>query len=138
VRRINVRSTEIETFDACSIIVPNSSLVVEPVKNWTHNDTLGRFMVAVTVDYASDPEQVRKFLLEAARQHPKVLSAPEPNVTLVRFGPAGLDFELRAYVADVFLAGLTASDIRFQLLTLFREKGITIPHPVTVLQQPGR
>ncbi len=138
VRRINVRSTEIETFDSCSIIVPNSSLVVEPVKNWTHHDTLGRFMVAVTVDYASDPEQVRKLLIEAAREHPKVLSAPEPVVTLVRFGATGLDFELRAFVADVFGAGLTASDIRFELLKLFREKNITIPLPVTVMQAPGR
>jgi potassium-dependent mechanosensitive channel len=138
VRRINVRSTEIETFDSCSIIVPNSNLVIEPVKNWTHNDTLGRFLVAVTVDYDSDPEHVRRILLEAAREHPKVLSAPEPAVTLIRFGPTGLEFELRAYVADVFLAGLAASDIRFALLKLFREKNITIPHPVPLMQAPGR
>ena len=36
---------------------------------------------------------------------------------LARLGAAGLDFELRAYVADVFLSSMVASDIRFSLLT---------------------
>ena len=134
VKRINVRATEIETFDSCSIIVPNLTLITGVVKNWTHGDTIGQFMVAVTVDIASDAEQVRKILLDAAREHPKVMTYPEPGVTLARFGPAGLDFELRANVADVIVSGQVASDIRFTLLTLFREKGITIPPPVGLMQ----
>jgi small-conductance mechanosensitive channel len=136
VRRINVRSTEIETFDSCSIILPNSHLVSEPVRNWTHNDNMGRFTVAVTVDYDSDAEEVRKLLVETARSHERVISAPEPLALLVRFGPNGLDFELRAFVADIFEAAGVASDIRFELLTLFREKGITISTPVGLLQAP--
>jgi small-conductance mechanosensitive channel len=134
VRRINVRSTEIETFDSCSIILPNSLLVTEPVRNWTHHDNMGRFLVAVTVDYGSDAEQVRKMLVEAARSHPKVLTSQEPSAILARFGPNGLDFELRAFVADVFEGAAVASDIRFRLLGLFREKGITIAHPVALMQ----
>jgi small-conductance mechanosensitive channel len=136
VRRINVRSTEIETFDSCSIILPNSMLVAEPVRNWTHNDSMGRFLVAVSVDYRSDAEQVRGILLGAAREHPKVLTHPEPSVVLARFGASGLDFELRAFVADIFESGSVASDIRFSLLGLFREKGITIAHPVALMQPP--
>ena len=134
VKRINVRATEIETFDSCSIIVPNLTLITGVVKNWTHGDTIGQFMVAVTVDLGSDAEQVRKILLDAAREHPKVMTYPEPGVTLARIGPAGLDFELRANVADVIISGQVASDIRFTLLTLFREKGITIPPPVGLMQ----
>ena len=136
VRRINVRSTEIETFDSCSIILPNSALVTEPVRNWTHNDNMGRFLVAVTVDYGSDAEDVRKLLANAARAHPKVLTHPEPAVLLARFGPNGLDFELRAFVADIFEAAGIASEIRFRVLELFREKGIMIAQPVALLQAP--
>ena len=136
VRRINVRSTEIETFDACSIILPNSMLVAEAVRNWTHNDNMGRFTIPVSVDYGSDAERVRKLLLQAAHENTHVLTSPAPNVTLARFGVNGLDFELRAHVGDVFEASAVASDIRFRLLTLFNEKGIIIAQPVAVLQPP--
>ena len=136
VRRINVRSTEIETFDSCSIILPNSVLVTEPVRNWTHNDNMGRFMVAVTVDYDSDAEAVRALLVDCARRHAKVLTHPEPFANLARFGQAGLEFELRAFVADILEGNGVASDIRFDILRQFREKGITIAQPVGVMQAP--
>ena len=126
VKRINVRSTEIETFDQCTIIVPNSMLIAGAVKNWTHDDGMGRFLVAVSVPLDSDAEKVRETLMELARSHPKVLTYPEPAVALVRFGPWSLDFELRALVADVFEAANIASDLRYALLKAFAEKGITI------------
>ncbi|WP_421695040.1 DUF3772 domain-containing protein [Aestuariivirga sp.] len=134
VRRINVRSTEIETFDACSIILPNSALVSEPVKNWTHNDDMGRFTIALTVDYESDAEVVRTLLLETARAHPKVLTHPAPAVVFAHFGKSGLDFELRAFVSDVLQGSQVASDIRFSLLKQLREKDVSIAQPVAVFQ----
>lgn len=136
VRRINVRSTEIETFDSCSIILPNSALVTEPVKNWTHNDDMGRFTIDVAVDYECDAEVLKKLLVNAAHAHPKVLKHPAPNVLLTSFGKNGLEFQLRAFVGDVLEGSQVASDIRFALLDQFREKGITIAQPVAVLQSP--
>jgi len=136
VRRINVRSTEIETFDSCSIILPNSALVTEPVKNWTHNDDMGRFVIDVAVDYECDPELLRKLLMDASYAHPKVLKHPAPSVLLTSFGKNGLEFQLRAFVGDVLQAAQVASDIRFSLLAQFRENGITIAQPVAVLQAP--
>ena len=42
VKKVNVRSTEIETFDRASYIVPNSDLISAPVLNWTHSNKVGR------------------------------------------------------------------------------------------------
>jgi small-conductance mechanosensitive channel len=134
VKRINVRTTEIETFDSCAIIVPNSSLIAEPVKNWTYGDTIGRFAVAVTVTFDSKPEAVRGILMELARSHPKVLTWPEPQVQLVRFSSYGLDFEIRANVAHMYDGAMVASDLRFAILKAFAEKAITIPYPPGLIQ----
>lgn len=138
VKRINVRATEIETFDSCSIIVPNLSLITGVVKNWTHDDTIGRLTVAIIVDHDSDPAAVRDILLEIARAHPKVLTFPEPGVVLGKISQIGLEFELKATVADVFEAGLVASDLRFTLLERLREKGITIARPLAVFEAPKK
>lgn len=134
VRRINVRSTEIETFDSCSIILPNSALVTEAVKNWTHNDDMGRFSIDVVVDYDTDPDVMKRLLIETTKAHPKVLSHPAPTVLLTSFGKNGLEFVVRAFVADVLLGSQVASDIRFSLLSQFRDKGITIAQAVAVVQ----
>jgi potassium-dependent mechanosensitive channel len=127
IKRINVRSTEIETFDNCTIIVPNSNLITEAVRNWTHDDTLGRFTVNVSAAYDSNAEAVRDLLIHLTRAHPKVLTYPEPQVTLSRFGPYAIDFEIKAHVGDVFEGVIVASDLRYEILKAFREKGITIP-----------
>ena len=132
VKKINVRATEIETFDGCSIIVPNSNLITESVKNWTHSDTMGRFTVNVSVAYDSDAEKVKELLLQLTKAHPNVLTYPEPVVTLQKFGTYSLDFEIKGTVSDIFYGVLVASDLRFAILKAFQEKGIVIPQPSLV------
>jgi len=132
VKRINVRSTEIETFDSCSVIVPNSLLITEPVKNWTHGDSIGRFTVAVPAPYDCDAAAVARLLLDLTGNHPLVLTYPEPQVTLSAFAANGLRYEIKAYVADIYEGVKVASDLRLAILTAFREKGITIPQAPVV------
>lgn len=133
VRRINVRSTEIETFDACTIIIPNLSLVTGPVRNWTHSDNVGRVAVNVTVETGSDPEVVRTLLLEAARSCSRVLTAPSASVLLTQIGLNGLDFSLRVFVADIMDGSDVASELRFMVLRSFAENGVNIAQPVGLI-----
>lgn len=129
VKKISVRSTEIETFERSSIIVPNSELVASTVTNWTHRNTVGRLTVAVGVAYDSDPEEVRALLLECARAHPEILIEPEPFVVWTDFGASSLDFELRAFLGDVGKSLQVRTDLRFAIFKAFRKAGVEIPFP---------
>ncbi|MEQ8665556.1 MAG: mechanosensitive ion channel [Rhodospirillales bacterium] len=133
VKSVNVRSTEIETFQKASVIIPNADLIASPVTNWTHKNVQGRVEILVGVAYGSDVEKVRDILLEVARNHPKVMKTPEPSVVFKDFGASSLDFELRCYLSDILWIVLAASDMRFAIDKAFREHGIEIPFPQRVV-----
>lgn len=129
VKKINVRSTEIETFDRCSIIVPNSELISSSVQNWTYKDDTARVIVPVGVSYSSDPEAVREVLLQCAQDHPQILRDPEPFVYFADFADSSLNLELRAFIRDANESLLVRNDLRFKIFSALKKAGIEIPFP---------
>ncbi|MCX5477507.1 DUF3772 domain-containing protein [Kaistia geumhonensis] len=127
VKRINVRATEIETFDRATLIVPNSTLITGQVKNMVLRDRSGRIILPVTVAKTTDPERVRAVLLEIAKAHPLVLAYPAPSVLFTAFNNVSLDFELRCYLSDIAQGMQVRSDIRFECLARFRNEDISLP-----------
>ena len=129
VQRINVRATEIQTFQRSSVIIPNSELLSSALVNWTHKDAVARIDVPVGVSYHSDVERVRETLSEIAESHPEVVRRPEPAVLFTAFGDSALDFELRCFVAQAGEVFRIGTEIRFEIVRRFRERGIEIPFP---------
>ena len=127
VRRISVRSTEIETFDRASLIVPNSELIAGRVLNWTHRNLLGRVVLNVWTEPNADPDQVIALLTKAVQLHPLVQRLPEPMATLDSFGTDKLDFRIRATINDVNHSGRVKSDLRVAILKAFREARLLTP-----------
>jgi potassium efflux system protein len=115
VRRINVRSTEIETFDRSQVIIPNSSLITGVVKNLVRNDRTGRLVIPVTVASSADPEKVREVLFTTAKAHELVLKVPSPQVLFTGMSAGSLTFELCVFVADVESMFRVRSDLHFEL-----------------------
>ncbi len=128
VKRINVRATEIETFERAAVILPNSELLQSAVVNWTHKDKTGRVAVRVGVAYGSDTRKVHEILLACARDHPDVVSCPAPYAVFRDFGPSALEFEVRGFLTDVDKRLMVASDLRFAIDAMFRAQGIEIPY----------
>lgn len=128
VRKINVRSTEIETFDRASLIVPNSSLISGTVKNWMHRDLTGRVVVNVGVSYDADPERVKDILVSAAKAHKLVMIFPAPAAFFTDFGESALMFRLICTVPMVTDAFGVESDLRFEIVKRLRSEGIDIPY----------
>ena len=63
IKQINIRSTELLSFDKMSVIIPNATLISSTVTNKTHGDPISRQSVTVGVAYGSDVEKVTKILI---------------------------------------------------------------------------
>ncbi len=129
VRRINARSTEIETFDRATLIVPNQTLVTGSVKNWMYSDRVARIIIAVNVDFGTDLELMRTLLISAAKSREEVLSIPAPLVLFSDFGDWALKFQLVCYVDDALTSERTRSEINFDVHRRIREAQFHVPYP---------
>lgn len=127
VRRINVRSTEIETFDRVLVSMPNSNLVSGVVKNWVRGDKGGRVRIRVATRREADPEAVRDLVTGCARAHEAVLGIPAPNVFFLSFDRMALHFELICFIADVETSGRVKSDLTFAIFDALRAADLLPP-----------
>jgi small-conductance mechanosensitive channel len=130
VTKINLRSTNIVTNDNITIIVPNSDFITNKVTNWSYGDPKVRIRLPIGVGYGTDPERLRKLLLEVAGAHPKVLADPAPEVFFSGFGDSSLNFELGVWTADMASKPRRfRSELNFAMERKLRENRIEIPFP---------
>src|SRR5204862_7171245 len=73
VRRINIRATEIETFQRTHVIMPNSLFLQTPVANRTYSDTSRRVKIALSVPLAAAVAATETVLHDAAISQPRWL-----------------------------------------------------------------
>ncbi len=137
VRRINVRSTEIETFDRAAVVIPNSDLVAGIVKNFVRTDRTGRIQISLAVNAAADPEKARKVLLDIAKTNKLVLQKPPPQVVFAEITSAAFRFELYCYIADVGTIANVKSDLNFEIYRRFKAEDLfAAPAPTLVVNLP--
>jgi potassium efflux system protein len=129
IAKIGLRSTTIRTFDQADVIVPNTDLITNQVTNWTLTDRRARGIIPVGVAYGSDVPLVMQTLKECALAHPGVMKSPEPLILFRSFGDSSLNFELRAWVANVDHRLQIVSDLHQDIDRRFRQAGIEIPFP---------
>ena len=136
VRRINVRSTEIETFDRATVIVPNSNIMTGVVKNWVRGDRVGRVRLPITVGLAAKPDELRDTLIGIAKAHDHVLSIPSPTVFFSSYTDDKMMFELICFIDDVEAGKRTTSDLLFSIHAKLVEDGIVVAPGPAVLSSP--
>ena len=129
VRRISVRSTEIETFDRADVIIPNSLLITGSVMNWTHRSKTRRLTIAVSVTHNADPQKVYDILMKLPEEYEEVLRYPAPHVSFTGYDENSLDFLLLFFVRDATDHNDVPTRMRLRLIKVFEEQGIEIPHP---------
>ncbi|HEX6127312.1 MAG TPA: mechanosensitive ion channel domain-containing protein [Pyrinomonadaceae bacterium] len=127
VRRIGIRASVIRQWDNSEIIVPNSKLISENVKNWTRSTRSKRGVeVLVSVAQGTDTGIVTELLKGVAAAHPLVAEKPEPQVLLSDVGAATLNFKLRAWATEFNKTTQISSELAMAISRALAEKEIAV------------
>ncbi len=129
VSRIEIRATTITDWDNKELIIPNQTLVLEPLINWTLSDQITRIIFPVGIAYGSDTEKAHRIMMEAIAANPLVLEEPSPTVFFIGFGDSSLDFEVRVFVKERIQRMLLTHELHMALEKMLRKNDIEIPFP---------
>ena len=136
VRRINVRATEIALGDRSTLIVPNSEFITKTVRNMTLSNAEGRVLIRLPMPLDTDAHRVRELILAACTDHPAVLKAPAPSLTLEGIENGLLIFQAVAYVPGPRQASAVRSELLFTILGELRQAGLPLSSPAMVMSAP--
>ena len=131
VKDINLFSTELATVDNLKIIVPNSKLSENVIKNFSSNRTR-RIDLSIGISYGSSVVKAKALIEEILKKQEKVLNSPEWLIAVGELADSSVNLVVRVWVKrqDYW-------DIRFHLLneikTSFDANGIEIPFPQRVV-----
>ncbi len=130
VEKIGIRAVSVVTRDGKEHLIPNENLMTQEVENWSFSDKNVRVRIPVGVSYDSDMVQVQDLMLQAAKESPRVLDEPKPNVWMTEYGDSSVNFEVLVWISDPESGvGNVRSDVLNRLWWLFQEAGVQIPFP---------
>lgn len=132
IRRINVRSTEIQVGDRSTLIVPNSELITKTIRNMTMGNNQGRIQIQFAVPPSTDVGNLRQALLDAYTAHTSVLKQPAPTVYIDSIAGGQITINSFAYVASPRQVYTTRSDLYFSLLQILAERNIPLSTPTDI------
>ncbi|EIL8371046.1 mechanosensitive ion channel domain-containing protein [Vibrio alginolyticus] len=127
VSHMSLVNTTIRTFDNQIIIVPNSKIWGDVIKNVTH-ERIRRVDMVFGIGYADDLLKAESVLSDIITSHPSVLRTPEPMIKVNTLNTSSVDFIVRPWVKtddywDVYW------DVTKEVKLRFDREGISIPFP---------
>lgn len=137
---IGLRTTRLHNYQTFEdIIVPNNQLATRRIINHTSPDPRYRISIDVGVAYGTDPERVRKALLDVANANTRIERDPplQPTVRFTMFADSSLNFTLRVVVPHFQQRNEIGTELRYAILDAFQREGIEIPYPQRVLHVKG-
>ena len=127
VSKMSLVNTTFLTFDNQTIIVPNSKIWGDVIKNVTAQ-TMRRIDLVFGIAYSDDIDKAEKVMAEVVAAHPAVLDEPETVIHLHELGDSSVNFIVRPWVnRDDYWE--TYWDLMRAMKIRFDEEGISIPFP---------
>ena len=111
-------------------MIPNETLISEPVENWTHTQRRTRLKVDLIVHHESELREVIALCEAAACATERVLPEPAPKCLFVEFGDSALKLQLRFWIGDAQNGVQNVkSDVLLQIWDRFKAHGVRVPYP---------
>jgi small-conductance mechanosensitive channel len=129
IRRINVRATEIQMWDRSTVIVPNSQLITQNVRNVTLANAQGRVQIKLPMPLDTNARRARQIILDAFLGHPTILDTPATSVQLEHVDAQGIHFVATGYVPSPREVGGVRSELLLAILEQLRSEGLSLIRP---------
>jgi small conductance mechanosensitive channel len=127
VDKMSLVSTTILTIDNQTVVVPNSKIWGNVIKNVTAQD-IRRVDMVFGISYSDDISKAESLLNDILQSHDKILDEPEPMVRVHTLGESSVDFVVRPWVKvddywEVYW------DVTRTVKLRFDGEGVSIPFP---------
>jgi len=134
---LNLRNTQIKTFDGKDIYIPNADVVKNPVVNYTIDGFL-RQNFTIGLDYGENVESAIGFILEEVNNVNGILKeGKKPNIAIGDLTASTLNLEVY-YWLDTFDKTVSGADLRIKaitnVLTRLEVEGFYLPGDIVELK----
>ena len=134
VKGINLRDTEIETFQGKIVIIPNKDVFQNPIENYTLINKR-RFDLTVGVSYGDDLDKVQQITLNAVKDIEMLSKTDEVNVFFTEFGDSSINLSIRMWIntTEQSTYNLVGSEAIKRIKKAYDANDIMIPFPIRTL-----
>jgi len=127
VKRMNLVSTTIATFDNQRLVIPNSKIWGDVITNLTAN-RIRRLTIPISIAYGEDLDRAETILRDEIAAHEGILRKPEPNVFVDAMEQSDILMVIHAWVRTADYWTLLRS-LTKRLKQRLDEEDIEIPFP---------
>jgi small conductance mechanosensitive channel len=133
VESINIRATQIRTYQDERIVIPNAIVFTSAVRVLTHFASR-RTDLQIGLDYNTPLPQARQVLLDALDRVDGILPKPAAEVDLIGFGESSIDFVARYWtLPQMAHVRRIRSEVVMALKQACDEADFNIPYPIRTL-----
>jgi small conductance mechanosensitive channel len=137
VKVIDLRATEMHTWDGQVVLVPNATFLTNPITNFSRAYRR-RVEIPIGVDYGSDMEAVRRVALDAVQGIEGRLEDPAPQILFQGYGDSTMNLTVYYWIDTAKTDPFAARDTGLlSIYAAFNKAGINMPFPTHTLLTPG-
>jgi len=127
VEAIQIFTTQLQTPDNKTVIIPNAKLTTGNITNWSAKETR-RVDLVIGIGYGDDIDKAKKIMADILANDERILKDPAPNIAVVELADSSVNFVVRPWVKsehywDVYF------DTTENIKKSFDAQGISIPFP---------